>query len=236
MNIFTTIFYQPIFNLLIYIYNVIPGQDMGVAIVLLTLIIRLILYPFSRSSIKSQKALATLQPEIEKLKEKYKDEKEKLGPELMALYKAHKVNPFSSCLPTLIQLPFLFAIYRVFYNGLTKEGAMDILYPFITNPGTLHTMAFNFLDLSQRSIWIALLAGAAQYWQAKMLSAKRQPGSGGIAASMSTQMMYIMPIVTIVIGATFPAGLTLYWLVTTLFSIAQQYIVLRKKKEIAVVQ
>lgn len=235
MNIFTVIFYQPIFNLLIYIYNHVPGQDMGVAIVLLTLIIRLILYPFSRSSIKSQKALATLQPEIEKLKEKYKDQREKIGPELMALYKAHKVNPFSSCLPTLIQLPFLFAIYRVFYNGLTKDGAMESLYSFVSNPGALNIMAFGFLDLSARNIWIALLAGVAQFWQAKMLAVKRQ-GNANMAANMTTQMMYIMPVITVVIGATFPAGLTLYWLVTTLFSIAQQYIVLRKKTEPTVVQ
>lgn len=142
---FHTIFYQPIFNLLVFLYNVIPGHDLGVAILLLTLIIRLILYPLSQSSIKSQRELQLIQPEIEALKEKYKDNKEQMGPELMSLYKQKKINPFASCLPTLIQLPFLFAIYRVFYDGLTKENSLSALYTFVANPGPLNTIAFGFL-------------------------------------------------------------------------------------------
>ena len=120
MNIFFTIFYQPIFNLLVFLYNTISWQDLGVAIVFLTIIVRLILYPLSKQAIKSQKSLQTIQPEIEAIKEKYKDEKEKMGPEIMALYKEKKINPFGSCLPMLVQLPFLFAIYRVFFNELKE--------------------------------------------------------------------------------------------------------------------
>jgi len=232
MNPFTLIFYQPIFNLLVYLYNVVPGHDLGVAIILLTLIVRLALYIPSKKSITAQRDLATLQPEIDQLKEKYKDDKEKMGPELMALYKRKKISPFSSCLPTLIQLPFLFAIYRVFWNGLTDANAMDSLYSFVSNPGTLNTMAFGFFDLSEKSILVALMAGAAQFWQSKMMMAKKSSG-GGAAAAMGQQMVYIMPFVTIVIGSQFKAGLTFYWLLTTLFSVAQQYVVLgaRKKKE-----
>lgn len=229
MEIFNTIFYQPIFNLLVYIYNIVPGHDLGVAIIILTLIIRLALYVPSKQSIKAQKELASIQPEVDKLKEKYKDDKEKMGPELMALYKDKKINPFSSCLPMLIQLPFLFAIYRVFYNGLTKDDAMNSLYSFVANPGTLNPIAFGFLDLAAVSIPIALLAGLAQFWQSKMLTAKRSKG-GGMASAMGSQMMYIMPIITVFIGSRFPAGLTLYWLLTTLFSVLQQYIVLGFKK------
>ena len=101
MGIFTTIFYDPIFNLLVFIYNVVPGQDLGVAIIIITIIIKLILYIPSKKSIKSQKELATLQPEIEELKQKHKDNKDKMGPELMALYKRKGVNPFSSCMQKL---------------------------------------------------------------------------------------------------------------------------------------
>jgi YidC/Oxa1 family membrane protein insertase len=232
MNPFTVIFYEPIFNLLVYLYNIVPGHDLGVAIILLTLIVRLALYIPSKKSITAQRDLATLQPEIDKLKERYKDDKEKMGPELMALYKKRKINPLSSCLPTLIQLPFLFAIYRVFWNGLSDENAMDALYSFVANPGVLNTTAFGFFDLSEKSIIVALLAGAAQFWQSKMMVAKKSAG-GGAAAAMGQQMVYIMPLVTIVIGSQFRAGLTFYWLLTTLFSVAQQYIVLgaRKKKE-----
>jgi len=138
MNIFFVIFYQPIFNLLVYLYNVVPVHDLGIAIVILTLIIRLLLYPLSKKSIKSQKEMQSIQPDIEQIKEKYKGNKEKMGPELMALYKEKKINPFSSCLPLLIQLPFLFAVYRVFFNLLKKEDAMDALYSLVANPGVLN--------------------------------------------------------------------------------------------------
>lgn len=234
MEIFSTIFYDPIFNLLVYIYNIIPGHDLGVAIIIITLIIKLVLYIPSKKSIQSQKELATLQPEIEELKEKYKDDKDKMGPELMALYKRKGVNPFSSCMPMLIQLPFLFAIYRVFFNGLTNEHAMDALYSFVANPGMLDPMAFGFINFAEKSIPLAVLAGVAQFWQSKMLMAKKKPGapSGGIAG-MGAQMTYIMPIFTIFIGSRFPAGLTFYWFLSTLFSVAQQYLVLGfgKKKD-----
>ncbi len=233
MNFFFAVFYQPIFNFLIWLYNVIPGNDLGVAIIILTFVIRLILYPLSKKSIKSQKEMQTIQPEIEKIKEKYKGDQQKMGPEIMALYKEKKINPFSSCLPMLVQLPFLFAIYRVFFDGLTKDDSMSALYSFVANPGTLDVVAFGFFDLSQKSWIVALLAGAAQFWQTKMLMAKRQAGAkpGGAAAAMSNNMLYFMPLVTIFIGSRFPAGLTFYWLLTTLFSVAQQYIVLSKKKK-----
>jgi len=237
MGIFNTIFYQPIFNLLVYIYNIIPGHDLGLAIIVLTLIIKLVLYIPSKRSIKSQKELATIQPEIDELKEKYKDDKDKMGPELMALYKRKGVNPFSSCLPMVIQLPFLFAIYRVFFNGLTNEHAMDSLYSFVYNPGILNPNAFGFINLAEKSIWLALLAGAAQFWQSKMLMAKKKPGaSSGGMAGMGAQMTYIMPIFTVFIGARFPAGLTLYWFLGTMFSVAQQYLVLGRNNKKAAVE
>ncbi|MFA5127082.1 MAG: YidC/Oxa1 family membrane protein insertase [Patescibacteria group bacterium] len=229
MNIFYTIFYQPIFNLLIWMYNLIPGQDLGLAILLLTLLVRLALYPLSRQSIKSQRELQVLQPQIEALKEKYKNDKEKMGPELMALYKEKKINPFASCLPTLIQLPFLFAIYKVFFNGLTKENSLSALYGFVSNPGQLNMLAFGFIDLSQKSIPLAIAAGIAQFWQSKMLMGQNK--GGGLAGAMNTQMIYILPIFTAVIGSSLPAGLTLYWFFTTVFSIAQQYLVLGTRKQ-----
>lgn len=231
MNIFYIIFYQPIFNLLVFLYNILPGHDLGIAILLLTFLIRLVLYPLSRQAIRSQKELQTIQPEIEALKEKYKDDKEKMGPELMALYKTKKVNPFASCLPTLIQLPFLFAIYKVFLNGLTQDNSMAALYNFIANPGQLNTIAFGFFNLAGKNIWLAILAGLAQFWQSKTMMGKNQAPVAGMAGAMNKQMLYFMPAFTAAIGATLPAGLTLYWLFTTLFSVAQQYLVLGMKNK-----
>ncbi|MCK5211168.1 membrane protein insertase YidC, partial [Candidatus Parcubacteria bacterium] len=111
---FQTFFYQPVLNLLVFLYNIVPGNDLGIAIILLTVVIKLLLLPLSKKSIKSQKALQDLQPQTEELKKKFKDNKEAMSKAMLELYKKNKVNPFSSCLPLIVQLPFLFAVFRVF--------------------------------------------------------------------------------------------------------------------------
>src|SRR3989338_3406607 len=133
MNPFTILFYQPILNLLVWLHNIIPGDDFGWAIIALTILIKIILLPLSAKSLRSQKALQEIQPKVEAIKAKQKDNKEMLGKEMMLLYKNEKVSPFSSCLPLLIQLPFLFAIFKVLRDGL-QNGALDKLYPFIAAP------------------------------------------------------------------------------------------------------
>lgn len=231
---FQTLFYQPILNLVIFLYNTVPGNDLGVAIIFLTIIIKLVLYPLSKKSLHSQKALQDLQPKIEELKKKYKDKKEEMGKAIMDLYKKNKVNPFSSCLPMLIQLPFLFAVFRVFRNGF-ENGALDLLYSFVSRPEYINYISVGFLDLSKTNIYIALLAGAAQFWQTRMLMAKKpsikSPGAKDEAmmSSMNKQMMYFMPILTVFFAASFPAGLALYWLVTTLLTGLQQLYQFRTK-------
>lgn len=229
---FETYFYQPILNLVIFLINISPGHDLGVAIILLTIIIKLILYPLSRKSLEGQKALQDLQPKINELKKKYKDNKEAMGKAMMGLYKENKVNPLSSCLPLLVQMPFLFAVFRVFRNGM--ENSLDLVYPFIHTPETINYISLGFIDLSQRNIPIAVLAGLAQYWQTKMMMSKRpQIKTKGakdedMAAIMNKQMLYFMPALTVFIGVSFPGGLALYWLMTTLFTGLQQWYIFNK--------
>src|SRR4030042_6470119 len=144
--VYNLIFYQPLFNFLIWLYNVIPGHDIGLAILFLTIAIRVILFPLYYQSIKSQKALQDIQPKVDELRKQYKEDQEKLAKELMILYKNEKVNPFSSCLPLLIQLPFLLALYQVFIHGL-KSQRMEMLYSFIANPGMINPISLGFFDL-----------------------------------------------------------------------------------------
>lgn len=239
VNIFTLICYQPLLNILVWTYNIIPGHDIGVVIIIITLLIKILLYLPSRSTIKVQRAMAELQPKLNEIKVKYKDNKEQQALETMKLYKEHKINPFSSCLPLLIQLPFLIAIYQVFSLGLSN-GSLDLLYPFITNPGQINSLAFGFLDMAKPQFILAILAGAAQFWQTKMMMAKRPEvktkGSEDedMAAIMGRQMTVIMPIMTVVIGWSLPAGLVFYWFLLTIFTGVQQLITLRKKKELPV--
>ncbi|KKQ79293.1 MAG: Membrane protein insertase, YidC/Oxa1 family [Parcubacteria group bacterium GW2011_GWC2_38_7] len=231
--LFNTICYQPILNLLVFLYNVIPGNDIGLAIIALTIIIKLVLTPFSLQSLRSQKALQDLQPKMEAVKKEFAGDKEKMASETMKLYKEQKVNPLSSCLPILIQFPFLIAVYQAFRVGLTSSQ-LDLIYPFIHNPGHINPMSFGFIDLAVPSIVLAVLAGLAQFFQTKMLSTKKPkkgvPGSKdeGAMASMNKTMLYFMPVFTIIIGSKLPGGLTLYWLLTTVLTIVQQKLMFKK--------
>ena len=227
-DLFNTVLYQPLFNLLIFFYNLIP--DIGISIILLTLVIKAILWPLSHKGLKSQKALQDLQPKMDALKEKHKDNKEKLGQEMMSLYKREKINPLSSCLPLLIQLPVIIAVFRVFRTELTDTN-FDLLYSFIANPGSLNPIMLGIVDLAKPQIVLAVLAGLAQFWHSMLLMKKKKsiptPKSTGMAQTMSKQMMYFMPIITVFIAASFPGGLALYWLVMTLLNVLDQYIINR---------
>jgi len=232
--IFQTFFYEPILNLVIFLYNIAPGHDLGIAIILLTIIIKVILLPLSKQSIKSQKALQDLQPKIDEIKKKYANKKEEMGRAMMGLYKENKVNPFSSCLPLLVQLPFLFAVFRVFRNGFTEE-TLNLTYSFISRPDQVNSLAFGFLELAKPNVFLAILAGAAQFWQAKMMMTKKaqtkSPGAKdeNVMAIMNKQMLYFMPALTVFIGLTLPGGLTLYWFITTLLMALQQLYIFKQK-------
>lgn len=237
--LYNIIFYQPTFNFLVWLYNIIPGHDIGLAIIALTLVIRIVLFPLFYMSIRSQKALQEIQPKIEELRKKYKDDQQKQAAELMNLYKAEKVNPFSSCLPLLIQFPFLIAVYQAFRQGLLSQN-LNMLYPFVSNPGVINTFSLGYFDLSKPSVILAVLAGAAQFWQAKMMITRKPPlikgkdivGSSDekMTAMLNKQMLYFMPIFTVIIGISLPAGLSLYWLFTTLLMALQQLWMFRRSK------
>ncbi|MFA6594278.1 MAG: YidC/Oxa1 family membrane protein insertase [Candidatus Buchananbacteria bacterium] len=233
VNIFNLICYQPLFNLLIFVYDIVPGHDIGWVIIILTLLIKLALYLPSRSTIKAQQALQELQPKIDEMKEKYKGDKERQAKEMMNLYKEHKINPLSSCLPLLIQLPFLIAIYQVFNAGLTN-GSLSLIYPFITNPGHINSLAFGFIDMAKPQWILAILAGAAQFWQTSMMMAKRpaiknkDSKDEDMSAIMSRQMTIMMPLMTVIIGWNLPSGLVFYWLLLTVFTSLQQLITKKK--------
>lgn len=243
---FETILYNPLFNGLMFLYKSVPGNDLGVAIILLTLSIKLLLFWPSLSAIHSQQKMQEIQPKMKELQAKYKDNREELSRQLMALYKQHKANPFSSCLPLLLQLPILIALYKVFFSGVSVDQATGLLsadqlqhlYPSLR--ATFETLTIDttwgFLNLTtNHNVVLALLAGAAQFWQSKMMMSKRPPKVEGAkdedtTAIMTRQMTYLLPVMTVIFGYQFPAGLALYWLVSTLFQVLQQYYYFRWHK------
>lgn len=232
----TTLVTQPLFNLLVGLYNVL-GSDLGLAIIALTILIRIALYPLSQSALKSQAAMQAIQPRIKALQQQYKNDRERLARETMALYREQKVNPFASCFPVLIQLPFLIGIFWALRAAVDANGggSFDLLYSFVDHPGTLQSVAFGFLELARPNIALAILSGAAQWWVTRMLMTNRPTAAVAavngkdedVLAMMNKQMMFTMPIMTVIFGITLPAGLTLYWLVTTLLQGVQQKMLFR---------
>lgn len=229
-TIFHVILYQPLFNLFVGLYNILPGHDVGLVIVVITILLRLVVYPLTASSIKAQRSLQELQPKLEALKKQYAGDQQKIAQATMELYKSNKVNPLASCLPLLVQLPILIALYWVMRDGLASTNLAQSLYSFVANPGIINSTSFGFLNLSDPNIVLAVLAGLAQYLQAKTMSRQQPPkeaGAGGkdenMMAMMNKQMLYMMPAMTVLIGISLPAGLTLYWFWSTILMAAQQY-------------
>lgn len=244
MNVFTTVIYEPILNTLLFFQRMIPGHDIGVAIILVTLATKVLLYYPSLSAIRASRQLQTLQPKLNALKAQYKNDKEGFAREQMKLYKVSKVNPFSSCLTTIIQFPILIGLYQVFFNGLklTASGHLAAtqlkhVYPFLrhffeTTP--INTMFLHVADMSKpHNIILAVLATAATYWQLHMLAAPTEPKIPGakdesLASAMNKQNKYILPLITLFFSWRFSAGLALYWFVSTLFTVGQQYLFMRQ--------
>jgi YidC/Oxa1 family membrane protein insertase len=221
-QIYNTIIYYPILNLLVGLYNNIPGHDMGVVIILITLVIRFILAPFMHKALKGQKDMSSMQPRIAAIREQYKDDKAAQTKAITDLYKENNINPFSSCLPLVIQLPILIALYQVFRQAL--HGNLNGLYHFVHNPGVLNSKLFGLVDLASPNIVFAVLAGLAQFWQSWLITKSQdQTHMDPTAKAMSIPTMYVLPLVSIYIAWKLPAGLPLYWIVTTLFAVGQQY-------------
>lgn len=227
MEIFRTILFQPLFNALIFFYNL-TGGSLGVAVILLTISIRVLFFPLFHKSLKSQMALSNLQPELEKIKKKY-PQKEEQARKLMEFYKENKINPVSGCLPILIQLPILIALYQVFLHGFDPQQ-LDSLYYFIHRPEVLSPFFLGLIDLSKRNLFLVVLAGASQFWQSKMITPPKVVQSGGsdLAGMMSRQMLYLGPLLTVFILVSLPSVVAIYWIATTVISILQQYLVNRE--------
>lgn len=243
--IWTVAFYQPIFNALIYIASVLPGRELGFAIILLTIIIRTILLIPSHRAMKSQRKMQELQPKLNKIREKYKDNQEALARETMALWKDNKVNPASSCLPLFIQLPFLIAIFYVIRSGLSPDN-IHLLYGPLKDfsLANLNTSFLGILELTEVNAYVLpLIVGGLQFTQMKLAmmrnkkkeandTSKPEKKKKAPEMEMANKMMvYFMPVMIALFTASVPAGVGLYWSTSTLYGIAQQFVVNRQVSE-----
>lgn len=229
MNPFTFLYneflWRPLFNGMVFFYNLIPIQDLGLAIIALTIAIRIILLPLFWKAQRAQRDLARIQPEIKKIQAQHKENREEQGKAMMALYKEHNVNPFSGCLIMLVQLPILIALFSVFSTGF-DPAQLTYLYSFITNPGMLEPISFGFLDLSEGNVYLGAIAALTQFFHTKMSTATQVASQSGNRGDFSrifqTQMLYIFPLLILVWSYSFPSALILYWTILNLFGIVQE--------------
>ena len=219
--------YNPIYNSLIFIAQNITLQDVGLAVVVLTIIIRLIMFPLSKKSILSQYKMKALEPKIKAIKDQNLS-KEAEATATFALYKEEKMNPFSGCLYLLVQLPILFALYFVFIKGVHQP---DHLYSFFNTDG-LKNNFLGLIDITKPFIPLAILAGITQAIQAFLAPKPATNGGKGFqeqfASSMSAQTKYVLPIIIIFIASKLAAAVALYWVISNTFSIGQELYIKKK--------
>jgi YidC/Oxa1 family membrane protein insertase len=252
--IWNTVFYQPIYNGLIFIINHITFGDVGFAIILLTILVKLVLFPLTKKSIKSQILMKRIEPDLKRIKKDFPN-KEEQAKQTFQLYKKYGVNPFSGCLVVLLQLPFIFALYYVFYKGLDISAGP--LYSFMQIPINPHTNFLGLIDVHSKSIALAVLAGISQFIQGYLASPlKPQPdkvvlaGKTGIvkeidknepktfqeqmSESMQMNIKYILPVFIAFIAYTISAGVALYWITSNIFTIVQEWYIRRKLSKDAI--
>lgn len=243
--LFNELLYRPLFNSMVFFYNTIPGANIGLALILTTLVVRILMIPLYRASIKSQREMTIVQPILKELQTKYKDDRQKLSEEMLKAYKEHNVNPFAGILLLFVQIPILIAIYNVSLNIFKPEN-YPALYSFITLPETFNPQFFGLLNVADsKNIILALLVGISQYYQIKLIisrtkSAKPKetkkskkkksdkPEEPDFATTLNKQMLFMMPILVTIFAYSFPAAMSLYWITTTLFTIGQEFILIKQ--------
>lgn len=231
---FHALVYNPIYNGLIFFVGILPTHDMGVAVVIVTIIVRTILFPLSRTAIKTQMKMKEIAPEVEEIKKKYKTSEEQ-GRATLALYKERGVRPFASLLLTLIQLPILLGLYWVFAQGGLPAIHDAILYPFVHVPATVNMEFLGLIDMAKPSILLGILAGITQFLYTRLsmgprgqLTATEATLSSDMARSFDLQARYMLPAMVAVFGMFIAAAAPLYWLTGNLFMICQELLTGRR--------
>ena len=226
---FTTIVIQPLYNAFIYIVNYLPGHELWVAVVILTILLKIILVPLFKKQVRDQVVMQHLSPKLKELQEKYKNQREVLAKETMSLYGKFKVNPLLSILILIIQLPFLIGLYRIFYYDLAMYK--DLLYSGVNFPESISHLFFIF-DLTQKSIILAVLAAITQYLLGDlMFKNKANTEESEVLKAMNMQMKYFLPVMIGVVSYITPSVIALYMIVTNIFGIIQEILIKKPLEE-----
>ena len=238
-TIWHTLFFDPVYNSLVFFIDVVPGGDVGIAIILTTILVKVILLPLSLKVAHTQFVTQQIAPKLEEIKVKFKDKREEQARAMMNVYKEAGINPFSSILLLFIQIPIVIALYLAISRGggiTLPEINTDLLYSFIPAPSAASMMFLGFVDIAAKSIVLAALAGISQFIHTSLAMPKPKPRANNgtpdfkedLMHSMQFQMRYIMPIIIFFVAYFFSAAIALYFTVSNIAAIAQEYYVRHK--------
>jgi len=239
-NIWHTFFFDPVYNSLVFFIDVLPGGDVGLAIICTVVFIKIVILPLSIKVTKMQVVMREIEPKMKEIKKTITDRQEQAAA-MMGLYKEVGINPLSSVFLLIIQFPIIIALYLSVMNGggvALPEINSDLLYSFIPSPETVSMLMFGAFDITMRSIPLALVAGIAQFFQVKLTMPPMTPKVVGeapnfkdeMARSMQVQMRYVMPVIIVVLAYTLTAAIALYFTVSSLTAIIQELVVKKYRK------
>lgn len=236
ISFFKMIVYTPIYNGLVFLIDTLPGGNVALAVILITIIVKLVLFPISMRAYRTQIAIKSFNNEINELKNKFKNDKNKQAEAIMNFYKEKKINPFASILVLLIQIPVIFSLYYIFARGGFPSLHSELIYSFVPTPEIVNTTFIGMFDLAEKSVFFAALVGITQFFQMKiaMPNLPQKKGKMGesfkddMARGMQFQMRYIMPLFITFIAYNISLAVSLYWITSNAFAIGQE-LYLRKK-------
>jgi len=230
---FNTVFFEPLLNGLIFLINILPFHDVGLAIIVLTVAVRFIIFPLNHSAIVTQQKIKQLEPALKDIKEKYKKDNQEQAKKTMELYRSHGVNPFSGFVTLLVQIPIIIALYQVFTAGVQFD--LNHVYSFIKIPEKLNLSFLGFFDLTQKSYLLAFITGLTQFIQMQLATppikksdSAQKSFKDDLARNMNIQMRYIMPVFVFFIVSRLSSGLSVYWTTMNVFAIIHESIVRKK--------
>jgi len=234
--IWHTFFFDPIYNTLVLFIDLTPTKDVGIAIIATVFVVKFVLLPLSIKAVKTQKIMKEIEPKLKELKEKNKDDREAQARAMMELYKEAGLNPFASIFVILLQIPLVIALYFAVSSGggvALPEINTELLYSFIPNPGTATMNFLGLIDIASKSLPLALAAGVAQYAQVVFTMPALAPKAADAEPSfkddfmrtMQLQLRYVMPVIIFFVAYTISAAIALYFLVSSVVAIGQEYVV-----------
>lgn len=231
--LYHTFIREPLYNGLILVMDLFPWADAGVAVIIFTIVVKLILFPLSKKAVITQLRMKEIEPEMNRIKEKIKD-RQAQALAVMELYKSKGVNPFSGILNIIIQLPILIALYTIFLRSGLPNVDIDILYPFVKVPELINMEFLGFVNIAEKSIILSVIAAAAQYFQIRFSLPPTPPAKQNasfqedLARNVNMQMRYLFPIIILFISYTATATIAIYLIISSLFTIGQE-LYIRKK-------